>query len=310
MAGRGVDIKLGGEGEQERGRVVRLGGLYVIGTNRHESLRVDQQLRGRAGRQGDPGSSRFFVSLEDPLIERHGLRKSFPKKYRTLKQSEPIESPLIHSEMARGQRVIEGQNFDIRKKLWRYSIFIEDERQMVQGMRQKVLFDQKEPVSLADEAPERYEELESLFGKSEVGRISKQITLFQIDRCWREHLALIAEVREGIHLAVVGGRSPLDEFHRFVQPEFSVLNNKIRDAVVETFRSLSVGPNGADLESQGIRGPSSTWTYLVSDHQFGLWVGLIHGTNIGAASAAVFIYWPLYIVMALVQRFFKRKDPT
>ncbi len=308
MAGRGVDIKLGGEGEQERDRVVELGGLYVVGTNRHESLRIDQQLRGRAGRQGDPGSSRFFVSLEDPLIDRHGLRKTFPDKYRKLKQEKAIESPLVAREMARGQRVIEGQNFDVRKKLWEYSVFIEDERKIVQGMRQGVLLDELELVSLPDEVPERYRELESLLGRDEVDRISKQITLFQIDRCWREHLAFIAEVREGIHLAVVGGRSPLDEFHRMVQPEFSALNDKIKEAVVETFRSLHVGPNGVDLESHGIRGPSSTWTYLVSDHQFGSWVGLIHGTNIGAASVAVFVYWPLYIAMALVQRYFKKKD--
>lgn len=308
MAGRGVDIKLGGEKEEERDKVVELGGLYVIGTNRHESLRIDRQLRGRAGRQGDPGSSRFFVSLEDPLIERFGLRRSFPKKYRMLKQEQAIESSLVHSEMARGQRIIEGQNFDIRKKLWRYSSFVEDERKIVHSMRQSVLLDKSKLVSLQEEVPERYEELESRLGKSEVDRISKLITLFQIDRVWREHLALIAEVREGIHLAIVGGRSPLDEFHRMVQPEFSALNGRIRDSVVETFRSLDVGPDGVDLESRGIRGPSSTWTYLVSDHQFGLWVGLIHGTNIGAASVAVFAYWPLYIAMALVQRFFKNKN--
>jgi preprotein translocase subunit SecA len=308
MAGRGVDIKLGGDDEQERDQVVQLGGLYVIGTNRHESLRIDRQLRGRSGRQGDPGSSRFFVSLEDPLIERYGLDKSFPKKYRTSKQERAIESSLVHSEMARGQRVIEGQNFDIRKKLWRYSSFIEDERKIVQDMRQRVLLGQEELVSLPDEAPERYKELETLLGKDEVNRVIHQITLFQIDRCWREHLAWIADVREGIHLAVVGGRSPLDEFHRMVQPEFSALEDKIKDTIVKTFESLTVGPDGVDLESQGIRGPSSTWTYLVSDHQFGLWVGLIHGTNIGAASLAVFVYWPLYIAMALVQRFFKRKD--
>ena len=121
---------------------------------------------------------------------------------------------------------------------------------------------------------------------------------------------MIAEVREGIHLAVVGGQSPLDEFHRVVQPEFSTLNKKIIDAVVQTFQSLPIGPQGIDLASQGIRGPSSTWTYLVSDHQFGRWVGLIHGTNIGVASVAVFVYWPLYLAMALVQRFFKRNESS
>jgi len=89
MAGRGTDIKLGGDKEQERDKVIALGGLYVIGTNRYESLRIDTQLRGRAGRQGDPGSSRFFIGLDDNLIERYGIKNLFPKKYRTLEQEAP-----------------------------------------------------------------------------------------------------------------------------------------------------------------------------------------------------------------------------
>ncbi|GAI54194.1 unnamed protein product, partial [marine sediment metagenome] len=119
MAGRGTDIKLGGDKEQERDKVMKLGGLYVIGTNRHESLRIDHQLRGRAGRQGDPGASRFFISLEDNLIERYRIRNLLPKNIRSLRQEDPIENPLVNREIARGQRIIEGQNFEIRKTLWR-----------------------------------------------------------------------------------------------------------------------------------------------------------------------------------------------
>jgi len=85
MAGRGVDIRLGGGRPEEWARVAKLGGLYVIGTNRHESVRIDNQLRGRAGRQGDPGSSRFFISLEDDLIRRFGIFKAIPPRYRALK---------------------------------------------------------------------------------------------------------------------------------------------------------------------------------------------------------------------------------
>ena len=139
MAGRGTDIKLGGDREQERDKVVALGGLYVIGTNRHESLRIDNQLRGRAGRQGDPGSSRFFISLEDNLIERYGIKHLFPKKYRTLQQNAPIESPVVSREIVRGQRIIEGQNFDIRKTLWNYSILIEKHRKLLQDSAQRDL---------------------------------------------------------------------------------------------------------------------------------------------------------------------------
>jgi preprotein translocase subunit SecA len=307
MAGRGVDIKLGGDEEQEREKVVELGGLYVIGTNRHESLRVDRQLRGRAGRQGDPGASRFFISLEDDLIERYGIRKILPKRFRSLKQENAIEHPLVRREIARGQRIIEGQNFDIRQKIWKYSSFVGEQREMIQSLRREVLLDGAQPVSLAERAPERYGRLESLLGTDRAKEVEKQINLFQLDRIWKEYLAVIADIREGIHLASIGGRSPLDEFHRIASDEFSRLREELNDAIVESFQSLPMSDKGMDLVSAGIRGPSSTWTYLVSDNQFGLWVGLLHGSAIGSASVAAAVYGPLYIAMALVQRFWRKK---
>jgi preprotein translocase subunit SecA len=307
MAGRGVDIKLGGDEEEDRKKVVELGGLYVIGTNRHESRRVDDQLRGRAGRQGDPGMSRFFTSLEDDLIERYGIRKNLPKLFRTLKQEKAIDSPWVNREIARGQRIIEGQNFEIRQTIWKYSSFVEKQRRMMQDLRKKVLVEQARLISLAEEAPERYKLLESVIGEDKAREIEKDITLFQIDRHWKAHLALIADIREGIHLTSIGGRSPLDEFHRMVQAEFSQLKEETKDAVVEAFQSLPLRDNGVDLDNEGIRGPSSTWTYLISDNQFGFWVGLLHGSNIGTASVAAAVYAPLYIAMALAQRL-RRKD--
>src|SRR5215831_10392553 len=110
MAGRGTDIRLGGAREEERERVVVLGGLYVIGTNRHESRRIDDQLRGRAGRQGDPGTSRFFISLEDDLIQRYGVVSLIPASHRPVRQPGPITDPVVSREIARAQRIVEGQN--------------------------------------------------------------------------------------------------------------------------------------------------------------------------------------------------------
>ena len=118
---------------------------------------------------------------------------------------------------------------------------------------------------------------------------------------------MIADIREGIHLASIGGRSPLDEFHRGASDEFSRLREELSDAIVETFQSLPMSDEGVGLVSGGIRGPSSTWTYLVSDNQFGLWVGLLHGNAIGTASVAAAVYGPLYIAMALAQRFWRKK---
>ncbi len=308
MAGRGTDIKLGGDEEQEKERVVKIGGLYVIGSNRHESLRIDHQLRGRAGRQGDPGSSRFFISLEDYLIERYGIRKLFPRKFRALRQDPPIENPLVNQVITRGQRIIEGQNFEIRKTLWEYSVLVEKQRELTQQRRQEILMNGLPLGLLEQNAADQYSKLEPLLGKKRMQNIESQITLFQIDRCWAEHLAMIADVREGIHLASVGGRFPLDEFHKIVNNEFLQLEQKIDVGIIQTFLSLSITKNGVDLDKEGLRGPSSTWTYLISDNQFGLWVGLLHGSNIGFTSVAAGAYGPLYIALGLVQRFLLRKD--
>ncbi len=99
MAGRGTDIRLGGADGGQRDRVVALGGLYVIGTNRHESRRIDDQLRGRAGRQGDPGSSRFFISLEDdPLIARYGIESADPaESCGRSGRTQPLDNPVIRA---------------------------------------------------------------------------------------------------------------------------------------------------------------------------------------------------------------------
>ena len=306
MAGRGTDIKLGGDKEQERDKVVSLGGLYVIGTNRHESLRVDQQLRGRAGRQGDPGSSRFFTSLEDNLIKRYNIRNLLPKKYRSLKQDGPIDNPLVIKEIARGQRIIEGQNFEIRKTLWKYSILVEKHREMTQRRRQEILCDGSDLGFLEDAAPKLYSKLESLMGKSRMHKIEQQITLYAIDRCWTKHLAKIADIREGIHLTSVAGQSPIREFHKIVDQEFQQLEHKIDNTILQTFKSLPVTEKGIDLDEEGIRGPSSTWTYVITDNQFGLWVGMLQGSNIGATAVAAAAYGPLYILLGLLQRFYKK----
>ncbi len=306
MAGRGTDIKLGGDKEQERDKVVSLGGLYVIGTNRHESLRIDQQLRGRAGRQGDPGSSRFFTSLEDNLIQRYNIRNLLPKRYRSLKQESPIDNTLVHKEIARGQRIIEGQNFEIRKTLWKYSILVEKQREMTQRRRQEILWDGSNLGFLENAAPGLYSKLESLMGKKRMHNIEQQITLYAIDRCWTEHLAMIDDIREGIHLTSVGGQSPIREFHKIADQEFQQLEHKIDDTILRTFKSLPVTKKGVDLDDAGIRGPSSTWTYVITDNQFGLWVGMIQGSNIGATAVAAAVYGPLYILLGLVQRFWKK----
>ena len=308
MAGRGTDIKLGGDVEQEREKVVALGGLYVIGTNRHESLRIDIQLRGRSGRQGDPGSSRFFVSLEDNLMEKYRLKNLFPQKIRDLKQNEPLSNPLVNREIARSQRVIEGQNFDVRKTLWKYSSLVEEERKLIQRQRQDVL-NEKMPFNLLKEkAGKQYSEIRALIGQEELDKLEKQITLLQVDRFWADHLALITDVRESIHLVNVGGESPINEFHRILTDAFREQEQKINRGIVKLFESIKITEDGVDLDSKNLKGPSSTWTYLISDNQFGAWMELLKGGNIGFAAGAAAWYGPIFILWGIIYRLTKKKN--
>jgi preprotein translocase subunit SecA len=310
MAGRGTDIKLGGDQEQQRDAVVKLGGLYVIGTNRHQSLRVDQQLRGRAGRQGDPGSSRFFISLEDDLVERYGIRNLLPKKVQSLKQKAPLADPLVNREIERGQRIIEGQNFEIRKTLWQYSSLMEKQRYLMHSRRREVLDEEAELGLIEERLPELYRARLAGLGTERMRQIEKRITLYQIDRYWAEHLSLVSDIRESIHLVSVGGNSPLNEFHKHVNAAFLELDKKIEEKICQTFRDLAAKQDGMDLDAAGIRGPSSTWTYLINDQQFGSWVGLLAGSNIGFTSGAAGLAGPLYVLLGLLRRRrWRRKNP-
>jgi preprotein translocase subunit SecA len=133
MAGRGTDIKLG-EGVRE------LGGLHILGTGRHDSRRIDNQLRGRSGRQGDPGSSRFYLSLEDDLLRIFGSdRLSGIMDKLGMEEDEPIEHSMVSKAIENAQRKVEGHNFDIRKHLLEYDDVMNKQREVIYGQRREVL---------------------------------------------------------------------------------------------------------------------------------------------------------------------------
>ncbi|MCU0914020.1 MAG: accessory Sec system translocase SecA2 [Planctomycetes bacterium] len=271
MAGRGTDIRLGGQAGQYHDEVAALGGLYVIGTNRHESRRVDDQLRGRAARQGDPGSSRFFVSLQDDLFQRFGIDESLARDTDARAADRPLDSPEVTAEIAHVQRVIEGQNLEIRKTLWKYSYVVDHQRQVIHARRQNLLTGQASRSLLRERAPERYQQLLLQFGPAVLDKVERQLTLYHIDRCWSEHLDYVAHIRDGIHLMTPADRSPLDTFHVTVGRAFRDLLTSTDDAIVETFFAVEVTADGIDMEKAGLKGPSSTWTYLINDHPFGDW---------------------------------------
>ncbi|MER0280664.1 preprotein translocase subunit SecA [Clostridioides difficile] len=164
MAGRGTDISLGAGDKEEEQEVKNLGGLYVIGTERHESRRIDNQLRGRSGRQGDPGTSRFFVSLEDDVIKLYG-GKTIEKlmKRTSSKENTAIESKALTRAIERAQKGVEGKNFEIRKNVLKYDDTINEQRKVIYNERNKVLNDediqadiQKMVKDIIQEAGETY----------------------------------------------------------------------------------------------------------------------------------------------------------
>lgn len=230
MAGRGVDIKLGGSDEKDRAQVVASGGLYVIGTDLHESVRIDNQLRGRAGRQGDVGKSRFFACLQDELMVKYQFAQLLPKY--PVPQSEPITSKYVLREVARLQRISQGANQDTRLQLYKYSTIIDQQREIITTERNKILFDEDMPDA------------------------KRQLYLYFINKHWIDYLDYMSYLREGIHLSLIGGRNPLDIFHMAAIDSFDEMKEKI-NADVES---------NSDLQQSGLSRPVYTMTYLVNDN--------------------------------------------
>ncbi|MCG5451587.1 MULTISPECIES: accessory Sec system translocase SecA2 [Micromonospora] len=262
MAGRGVDIRLGGSDQTDQERVAELGGLYVIGSGRHDSRRVDDQLRGRAGRQGDPGGSVFFVSLEDDLVVRHAA-DSVPASPRMnadgLVTDEQVDYAVEHA-----QRVAEGVNHEIHRNTWRYSVVIEQQRKALAARRERLLTSDVAAVMLLEKEPEKAGEMD----EDLLARAARSIALYHLDRLWAEHLAELSEVREGVHLRALGRLDPLDEFHRAAVPAFNDLIPEIEARTIATFTETEFDEDWQPDDGTLVR-PTATWTYLVHDNPFG-----------------------------------------
>lgn len=301
MAGRGTDIRLGGEKEEERERVVALGGLYVIGTNRHESRRIDDQLRGRAGRQGDPGCSRFFISLEDSLLKKYRIQEIIPPALYPKPQKEPLQNTVILKRINHAQRIIEGQNFDIRRTLTKYAHIVEQQRQAVFKWREEILQDRVLPGILPARLAGRCAALYPLVGEQALRLAEKQVTLYHINACWSDYLDYISYVKESIYLVNLGGKVPVDEFNRTAIQCFDKLMKTIEDETTGTLSKIRITREGADLESVGLKVPSATWTYLINDDKEQLGMCPIDFNPF----AAMFL-WPLMFFGATYYRMFRK----
>ena len=313
MAGRGTDIRLGGADERERARVVALGGLLVLGTCRHESLRIDRQLRGRAGRQGDPGSTRFFVSLDDEIFEHYSLTQELRGHGASVSGQDEVSSRVLQREIEHLQRVIEGQNFDIRRRLTQYSALAELQRRITQERRDALLAmdpskaDEEGPGALPALDPELHARGRECLGVVRLAALERRVTLFHLDRSWADHLAWLQDTRESIHLVRLGGMAPLDEFRKQATAEFLDLQRRIEQDVVAEMSALIDKGSAADADLAHLKGPSSTWTYLINDEAFSLGVSFGQTKNIGTAAATALYWGPLMILTLLADRWKRRR---
>lgn len=262
MAGRGTDIKLGGADENDHDAVVKLGGLAVIGTSRHRTARLDNQLRGRAGRQGDPGLALFFVSLEDDVVVVGGAGEEVTARPAA---DGSIESKRIRDWIEHCQRVTEGQLLEIHSQTWKYNKLLADQRDIIDKRRAELL-DTDRAWQEIFERSARATLLDKELSRDTLVRAAREIMLYHLDLGWSDHLALMDDVRESIHLRAIARETPIDEFHRIAVREFKELAQRAVDNAVDTFNEVPIDADGAHLEEQGLARPSATWTYMVSDN--------------------------------------------
>jgi len=228
MAGRGIDIKLGGNpGSQEEYEAVKaLGGLFVLGTERHDARRIDNQLRGRAGRQGDPGDTQFFVSLEDSLMRIFAVDaiKSMMGRF-NIPEDEPIQNKLITNSLEKAQEKIEGFHFDARKGVLEFDDVLNFQRKIIYERRRNVLVGGEGEVrdylaqvseSLEGELKAKFDEKLNSREKFEpiVLEAFKRIILQTIDLFWVDHLEMMEYLRGSVNLRAYGQRDPLIEYKK------------------------------------------------------------------------------------------------
>ena len=253
MAGRGVDIILGGDPPdlEMQKRVIGAGGLFVVGTERHESRRIDNQLRGRSGRQGDPGESKFFVSLQDDLMRIFGGESVSRIMDRFgLDENVPLEAGIVSRSIENAQKRVEGFNFDRRKQLVEMDDIMNTHREVIYKLRRRILelgegvetykdwLIQKfsESSSLTEEI---WEQKEKEFGKETWYQIVSGFGCPVIDYLWMEHLVDMDQIREGIGLRGYAQRDPMVEYKREGHERFEILVSKVYSMVGDRLVSIS-----------------------------------------------------------------------
>ena len=265
MAGRGVDIKLGGNPstDAEYEEVKKLGGLFVLGTERHEARRIDNQLRGRSGRQGDPGETHFYVSLEDELM------RVFPRDTMKglmsrlgVKEDEAIENRMITRSIETAQTKIEGFNFDARKHVLEYDDVMNHQRKIVYERRRAVLLgDPKaidEYVTVVSTGNADAEKLitdkKTEFGDTAYYAVMRRLILQTIDMFWVDHLEVMDYMRGSVNLRAYGQRDPLVEYKREGLKLFKEMEQGVGEQILRVLPNVTTSAFTApDKEMEMVR---------------------------------------------------------
>jgi preprotein translocase subunit SecA len=287
MAGRGTDIRLGGVDEHDRERVERAGGLHVVGAEHYRTARLDDQLRGRAGRQGDPGSAVFFASLDDDVVVTNlellsdEFAETAAAAFDALPRAVPFDARRLDRAaalLAHAQQVGEAAQEQQRATTVRFAEIPARQRSAVLELRTAVLDrgllgddgssdDLRRSLFSAD-AEAAVADLLAEFGHDAVEAFCTRAALFHLDDGWRAHAAMLAEAREGIHLRSLARDNPLDAFVKIAQQEFESFVPQVRAALQSTVeRARSEHDVAADALT--FLRPGSTWTYMVTEDPFG-----------------------------------------
>ncbi|MDF2632256.1 MAG: SecA domain protein [Caproiciproducens sp.] len=262
MAGRGVDIKLGGANEAKKAEVQTAGGLYVIGTGINSSIRIDNQLRGRAGRQGDAGESKFFISLEDALMVQYGIGQNISGSNRI---DSVVTDRHVKKAVRRVQKYAEGSDAEARYMLEKYAYIQEEQRKVIADIRSAVLLDQKPFELLLEREPAYYKKLIDSAGKSGVEKAERQLTLYFINFHWAQYLESMEYIRDGIHFMLIAGKNPIDEYHRTAIAAFDEMMEDIKEDIVSSMKKYKITADGIDMKASGLSGATTTWTYLIDE---------------------------------------------
>ena len=357
MAGRGTDIVLGGNWQAEIAQlenptseqiaelkaawqvrhdaVLAAGGLHIIGTERHESRRIDNQLRGRSGRQGDPGSSRFYLSMEDTLMRIFASdRVTGMMKKLGMEEGEAIEHPWVTKAIENAQRKVEGRNFDIRKNLLEFDDVANDQRKVVYEQRNELLdtsdisetihvirddvygsvideyippqsleemwdvpglearlksdfaldlplqqwlaeddklYEEKLRERILEEATRLYAHKEELVGKEVLRNFEKAVMLQTLDGLWKEHLAAMDHLRQGIHLRGYAQKNPKQEYKRESFDLFTQMLETLKRDVVSILSRVQVQERDVEAmeeqQRQQAQAAPRTYTHAAAENQ-------------------------------------------